>query len=80
MYLVYRFEGYDNESCLALQCMISASASTVTFSRPKDFDFKQFDNNGRFGYGVERGFASVSGSRKKPGFMSWSARCRLTSK
>ena len=51
MYLVCRFEGYDNERCLALHRMISADASTLTFDRPKDFDLKQFDDNGRFGYG-----------------------------
>jgi len=51
MYLVCRFDGYDNERCLALHRMISASASTLTFERPKDFDLKQFDDDGRFGYG-----------------------------
>lgn len=51
MYLVCRFEGYDNERSLALHRMISASASTLTFERPKTFDLKQFDDNGRFGYG-----------------------------
>lgn len=51
MYLVCRFEGYLNERCLALHRMNLASASTFTFDRPKDFDLKQFDDNGRFGYG-----------------------------
>ncbi|MES2242534.1 MAG: WYL domain-containing protein [Pseudomonadota bacterium] len=51
MYLVCRFEGYDNERSLALHRMISASATTLTFERPKTFDLKQFDDNGRFGYG-----------------------------
>lgn len=51
MYLVCRFEGYNNERSLALHRMISASASTLTFTRPKDFNLKQFDDNGRFGYG-----------------------------
>ena len=51
MYLVCRFEGFDNERCLALHRMISANASTLTFERPKDFDLKQFDDNGRFGFG-----------------------------
>lgn len=51
MYLVCRFDGYDNERCLALHRLISAKASTLTFERPKDFDFKQFDDDGRFGYG-----------------------------
>jgi predicted DNA-binding transcriptional regulator YafY len=51
MYLVCRFEGYDNERSLALHRMISACASTLPFTRPSDFDLKQFDDNGRFGYG-----------------------------
>ena len=51
MYLVCRFDGYDNERCLALHRFISAKASTLTFERPKDFDLKKFDDAGRFGYG-----------------------------
>ena len=51
MYLVCRFEGYNNERSLALHRLISAVASTLTFSQPNDFDLKQFDDNGRFGYG-----------------------------
>ena len=51
MYLVCRYEGYDNERCLALHRFISAEASTLTFDRPRDFDLKQFDDAGRFGYG-----------------------------
>lgn len=51
MYLVCRFEDYDNERCLALHRMISAAASSLSFDRPKDFDLKRFDDNGRFGFG-----------------------------
>lgn len=51
MYLVCRFDGYDNERSLALHRILSASASTLTFERPKDFDLKQYDDDGRFGYG-----------------------------
>lgn len=51
MYLVCRFEGYDNERSLALHRILSARASTLTFERPKDFDLKQYDDDGRFGYG-----------------------------
>lgn len=51
MYLVCRFEGYDNERCLALHRILSASASTLTFERPHEFNLKQFDDDGRFGYG-----------------------------
>ena len=51
MYLVCRSEGYDNERCLALHRIISAHASTLTFDRPKEFNLKKFDEDGRFGYG-----------------------------
>ena len=51
MYLVCRYEGYDNERCLALHRFVSAKASTLTFERPKEFDLKRFDDDGRFGYG-----------------------------
>lgn len=51
LYLVCRFEGYENERSMALHRIISAKASTLTFERPKDFDLKQFDDAGRFGYG-----------------------------
>lgn len=51
MYLVCRFDGYDNERSLALHRILTARASTLTFERPKDFDLKQYDDDGRFGYG-----------------------------
>ena len=51
MYLVCRFDGYDNERCLALHRFIAAQASTLTFERPRNFNLKQFDDDGRFGYG-----------------------------
>lgn len=51
MYLVCRFDGYDNERSLALHRIVSASASTLSFDRPKDFDLKKYDGNGRFGFG-----------------------------
>ena len=51
MYLVCQYEGYNNERCLALHRIITAQASTLTFERPKDFNLKKFDDDGRFGYG-----------------------------
>ena len=51
LYLVCRFDGYENERSLALHRMISASATPFTFERPKDFSLKQYDDDGRFGYG-----------------------------
>lgn len=51
MYLVCRFDGYDNERSLALHRIVSARTSTLTFERPKNFDLEQYDNDGRFAYG-----------------------------
>jgi predicted DNA-binding transcriptional regulator YafY len=51
MYLVCRFEGYENERNLALHRIMTAKASSFTFKRPPKFDLKQYDDNGRFGFG-----------------------------
>ena len=51
LYLVCRYEGYDNERLLAIHRIRKAKASTLTFKRPKDFDLKRFDDEGRFGFG-----------------------------
>jgi len=51
MYLVCRYRGYDNERSLALHRILSAEASSITFERPKDFDLKKYDDDGRFGFG-----------------------------
>ena len=51
MYLVCRFDGYTNERNLALHRIVFAKASSLTFKRPPEFDLKQYDDDGRFGYG-----------------------------
>ncbi|MDE2253047.1 MAG: WYL domain-containing protein [Betaproteobacteria bacterium] len=51
LYLVCRFDGYDNERNLALHRIVKISKSTLTFDYPKDFDLVRFDADGRFGYG-----------------------------
>ncbi len=51
MYMVCRFDGYDNERSLALHRIQSASVSAFSFQRPPEFDLKKFDDDGRFGYG-----------------------------
>lgn len=51
LYLVVRFEHFANERSLALHRMLSATASTLTFEPPKDFDLQKFDDDGRFGFG-----------------------------
>lgn len=54
LYLVCRYRDYDNERSLALHRILSAEMSTVAFDRPKDFDLKKYDNDGRFGFGDGR--------------------------
>ncbi|MDP2126630.1 MAG: WYL domain-containing protein [Pseudohongiella sp.] len=51
LYLVCRFDGYDNERSLALHRFIAAEAGTMTFTRPKEFDLSKYDDDGRFGFG-----------------------------
>ncbi len=51
MYLVCRFEGYDDARTLALHRFVSAKASTLSFEYPKDFDLATYDAEGRFSYG-----------------------------
>jgi predicted DNA-binding transcriptional regulator YafY len=51
MYLVCRFDGYDDERTLALHRFVSAQASTLGFEYPKDFDLATYDAEGRFAYG-----------------------------
>lgn len=51
LYLVCRYRDFDNERNLALHRILSAEISTMTFERPKTFDFKRYDDDGRFGFG-----------------------------
>ena len=54
LYLVCRFRGYDNERSLAIHRISSAKASTLIFERPRNFDLKKYDDDGRFGFGEGR--------------------------
>lgn len=51
LYLVCRFQGFDNERNLVLHRIAAAEVSTLTFERPKTFDLKRYDDDGRFGFG-----------------------------
>ena len=51
LYLVCRYRGYDNERNLALHRILAAEMLTLTFDRPKEFDLKKYDDDGRFGFG-----------------------------
>lgn len=51
LYLVCRFEGYDNERSLAIHRIKKASVSTYKFPPPENFTLNQYDADGRFGFG-----------------------------
>jgi predicted DNA-binding transcriptional regulator YafY len=51
LYLVCRFQGFDDERILALHRIQSARATTLSFERPKDFDLESYDGEGKFGFG-----------------------------
>ena len=51
MYLICRFDGYDDNRALAIHRIRAAEGSTLTFKRPKGFDLKQYEDEGPFGFG-----------------------------
>lgn len=67
LYLVCRYRGYDNERNLALHRMLAAEALTLTFDRPKDFDLKKYDDDGRFGFGEGKKIQLVFRIRRAAG-------------
>lgn len=51
LYLICRFQGFNDERSLALHRIVRARASTLTFERPKGFNLERFDDEGRFSFG-----------------------------
>ncbi|MBU2805636.1 WYL domain-containing protein [Acidithiobacillus ferridurans] len=51
LYLVCRFEGYDNERILALPRIQKAQMLNAAFVYPSDFDLARYDGEGRFAFG-----------------------------
>lgn len=65
IYLACRFESFDNERSIALHRIQSAEMMTLGFDRPKGFDLKRYDEDGRFSFG--------SGKRVKLSFRTTKA-------
>ena len=65
IYLACRFEGFDNERSIALHRIQSAEMMTLGFDRPRNFNLKQYDEDGRFSFG--------SGKRVKLSFRTTKA-------
>ncbi|EGR4140885.1 WYL domain-containing protein [Vibrio cholerae] len=51
LYLVCRFEGFDNERSLAVHRIDDAQISSFHFKRPEGFSLAKYDSDGRFGFG-----------------------------
>jgi len=51
LYLVCRYEGYDEERILALHRILSAQLTDRIFEYPANFDLEQYDADGNFGVG-----------------------------
>jgi predicted DNA-binding transcriptional regulator YafY len=54
LYLVCRYRGFDNERTLAMHRILCAKAMTLTFERPREFDFVTYEADGRFSFGEGR--------------------------
>lgn len=51
LFLVCRFEGFEDDRTLALQRIKSATVTNTEFERPTGFNLQRFDDDGRFGFG-----------------------------
>lgn len=51
LYLVCRYEGFDNERSLAMHRILKAEMRAAEFRRPADFKLDRYDDDGRFGFG-----------------------------
>jgi predicted DNA-binding transcriptional regulator YafY len=51
LYLVCRYQDFDNERSLALHRIQSARLSSRTFERPAGFSLRDYVDDGRFGFG-----------------------------
>lgn len=50
-YLVARYDGFEDNRLLALHRIKKAELSTFSFERPKDFNLKQYQDEGHLGFG-----------------------------
>lgn len=51
LYLVCRYDGYDNERSLAIHRILRAEVSGLGFTRPPEFSLQKYDDDGRFRFG-----------------------------
>ena len=51
MYLICRYEGETKDRSLALHRIVSVRSTATAFKRPRDFNLKRFDDEGRLAFG-----------------------------
>lgn len=68
LYLVCRFEGYDEERILALHRILSAQVTARLFDYPPDFDLQRYDADGNFGMGNGKRIRLLFCIEKEAGF------------
>lgn len=68
LYLVCRYRGYDNERSLALNRIQKARMLADTFIRPKSFNLRRYDEDGRFGFGEGVRIRLAFSIEKKAGY------------
>ncbi|OAN17985.1 WYL domain-containing protein [Photobacterium jeanii] len=51
LYLVCRFDGFENERSLAVHRIVKATVSSFNFERPASFQLSKYDADDRFGFG-----------------------------
>ena len=68
LYLVCRYDGFDNERSLALHRIQKAQASTLSFERPEEFDLQRYEDDGRFGFGEGQRITLSFQIEKEAGF------------
>lgn len=68
LYLVCRFQDFNNERTLAMHRILSAEMSDLRFERPKEFDLAAYEDEGRFQYGEGRRIRLSFHIRKEAGY------------
>ncbi len=67
LYLVCRYEGFDNERSLAMHRILKAEMRAAEFRRPADFKLDRYDDDGRFGFGEGKRIQLVFRIEKEAG-------------
>lgn len=68
IYLICRYEGFNDNRLLAIHRLRKVEISTFGFERPKDFDLKTYQEEGHLGFGVNGQIRVAFSITKSAGF------------